>query len=853
MPRYRRTTRTHARRASTGVRLQRHREVGSRSVEDADLRYLTEQIRTGRAILFTGAGFSLRAKDASGRSIPSVGQLTQELWDVAYRDRPYDGSSLGDVYEAGMLLARRTTEQVMRDRLTVDHRSLPNEYRLWFGFPWHRIYTLNVDTLAEAASRAHELPRDLRSISALRDPVPTGGGMALDVVHLNGRLADLPDVTFSQRQYGERISTPDLWYENLVREMRSRPVVFIGTSVDELPLWQYIEARGRRRPGREFRPRSFLLTPALKTARETALAQYNIKLVSTTQEEFAASVLAQQSAAAEQGLRAIVQQHTVDTGSEVLFEVVDLLPDSADDEREFLLGREPRWSDITEGFAIERQFDRDLPETIAAAGARLVFITGTAGSGKSTSAMRLALRYQAEGRRVHVLNPLAAARLQRIRNAVRVSHAEVLLIDDADRFGVSASSVLGELIDDNEDLLVLAVARSSRMEHLSMDAGLNGKPDVLECTVPNLEDFDIKGLLDALTAANRLGALREKPRAEQLATFRTKYGRQLLVAMIEVTTNQRFVDRVESECREVAELGGYLYAIAAIAMQFRAGLTNQELLTAVGGDAAELLSDLERLVSRHLLVRDRNGLVTLRHRVIAERAVDFYQSTGQLAEPLIGLMFSLASSAQPGALRNSRQGRLLIRLINHELLIRMLRAPRSGAVDCTTVRRAYEELESVLGTDYHYWLQRGSFETEEGDLDLAKNFIEQARAINSDDRYIDTAWAYMTLKRASRNAMDVDAVEQATEAFDVLSDVIEARGRRDPYPFHVYGSQGLAWAKRSPLLHKEKVQLMERLREVVDAGRKLHPGRRDLDKLAEDLQAEYLALALPEEEREATS
>jgi hypothetical protein len=158
--------------------------------------------------------------------------------------------------------------------------------------------------------------------------------------------------------------------------------------------------------------------------------------------------------------------------------------------------------------------------------------------------------------------------------------------------------------------------------------------------------------------------------------------------MIEVTTNQRFVDRVESECREVAGIGGYLYAIAAIAMQFRAGLTNQELLTAVGGDAAELLADLDRLLSRHLLVRDRNGLITLRHRVIAERAVYFYQSTGQISEPLIGLMFSLASSAQPGALRSSRQGRLLIRLINHELLIRMLRAPRSEAVDCTAVRAA---------------------------------------------------------------------------------------------------------------------------------------------------------------------
>jgi Mrp family chromosome partitioning ATPase len=667
------------------------------------------------------------------------------------------------------------------------------------------------------------------------------------VVHLNGRLSDLPNVTFSQRQYGERVSTPDLWYENLVREMRTRPILFVGTSVDELPLWQYVEARGRRRQGREFRPRSFLLTPSLARAKATALSQYNVKLVPTTQEEFAADVLAQQTAAAEQGQRAIAEQYVADAGSKVLFDLADQLNDSVNDEREFLLGREPRWSDITEGFAVEREFDRALPERVRAAGARLLLITGTAGSGKSTSAMRLALGYQAAGKRVYALNSQVSATISRIRNAVRVSNAEVLLIDDADRFGSSTATVLRELVDDNERAIVIAAIRSGRMEELDLDSGLAGVANVLDCTVPLLEDSDIDRLLDALDTANRLGALRSKPRDEQQAAFRSKYGRQLLVAMVEVTTNQRFVDRIESECRELGAIGGYLYGVTAIAMQYRTGLTTQELITAIGGDAAAVLSDLDRLLSRHLLVQDRRGLVTLRHRVIAERTVHFYQTTGQIAEPLAGLMFSLASSALPAPLRETRQGRLLIRLINHELLIRMLQAPRSNTVDRDAVRRAYEELEGILSSDYHYWLQRGSFEIEEGDLDLAKNFIEQARAINPDDRLVDTAWAYMTLKRASRRSMDVDAVAQANEAFEVLASVIESRGKRDPYPFHVYGSQGLAWAKRSPLSHRDKVGLMERLQEVVKAGLELHPGRRDLTKLAADLRAEYLELALPDQ------
>jgi hypothetical protein len=829
---------------SLGTPAQISRTPRIRGIEANDLKYFEEQVRTGRPILFTGAGFSLRARNVDGTTLPAVTDLTKHLWSVAFPGRDYDGSALGDVFEAGLLSRDTEVVRVMRRHLSVDWRTLPNEYRLWFSFPWHRIYTLNVDDLADAAQRAFELPRELRSLSARLDPVP-GTGDQLDVVHLNGRLSDLPDVTFSQRQYGERLSAPDLWYENLVREMRTRPVIYVGTSLDEPPLWQYVEARGRKRHGRELRPRSFLLSPILPMAREAALTQYNVRWLGTMQEDFAADVLAHLSGPAEAGLTALAQAARSDSGAEILFELAAELDDSVDDEREFLLGREPRWSDITQGFAIEREFDRELPDLIDQSSARLILITGTAGSGKSASAMRLALSCHAQGKRVFVLNPVGAARLQRVRSAIRVSNAEILVIDDADRFGSSTAALLRDIVEDNDDLLVIAAIRSGRIEHLGIDAELQGVPWVLESTVPLLGDTDIEGLLNALTAANRLGKLREKPRNEQRRLFESKYDRQLLVAMIEVTTDSRFVERVESECRQLELVGGYLYAVAALAMQFRAGLSNHELVAAVGGDAANVLADLQRLLNRHLLIRDRDQLVRLRHRVIAERTVAFFQSTGQLSEPLIGLMYAMASAAAPGPLRGSRQGRLLIRLLNHELLIRLLRAPHSNTVDHAAVRHAYGELEAVLSNDYHYWLQRGSFETEEGDLDLAMNFIEQARAMNPDDAFVINAFAYVTLKRASRNAMDLGAIDAANEAFAILEGLVESRGHRDAYPFHIYGSQGISWVKRSPLPHGEKVKLMERLREVVKAGRELHPGRRDLKDLQRDLEREYLLLAVP--------
>ena len=113
-----------------------------------------------------------------------------------------------------------------------------------------------------------------------------------------------------------------------------------------------------------------------------------------------------------------------------------------------------------------------------------------------------------------------------------------------------------------------------------------------------------------------------------------------------------------------------------------------------------------------------------------------------------------------------------------------------------------------------------------------------------DDPFVRAQWAYMTLKRASRHPEDPTAPEQVELAFGELDEAIAQRGRSDPYPFHIYGSQGLAWAKRAPVSEDERKRLLQTLRRVVGEGAELHPGRRDLRQLAKDLQAEYLSLAV---------
>jgi hypothetical protein len=809
---------------------------------------LKSQIQQGQVILFTGAGFSAGARSVGGIPLPSTGELADALWDVALPGQERDGSALGDVYEAGLRTARLATEGVIRDRLTVDPQALDEAYRFWFSFPWYCVYTVNVDNLADAANRAFDLPRPLQTYSALTDATPPPDSSDLPVVHLNGRLSDLPKITFSMRQYGERLGRPDPWYELLVRDLRLRPVIYVGTSLDEPPLWTYIEARGEKPSQRERRPGSYLVTTEMPVARRVALAGYNITWVQASGENFVADVLAPMSDAAEEGQRAVKQRLSADHSGRILLPLLDIIDDSMDDEREFLQGREPRWSDITHGYAFERNCDAALAVRVTDETPNLVVITGTAGSGKSTSGMRLVLEAAARGKRTFVLNPMASGSIREIRAAVKMSGAEVLFIDDVARFGDSTQDFLADLLGDTPDLCIVTCIRAGRLEREG--AVIPQGIAVIEFGIPHLESSDVDALLDALTRAKRLGELKGKSLATQRREVERRFGSQLLVSMIEVTHDVRFAEKVESECREFKGDAFRVYAAATLASSLRTPLRDDELVMASAAeDPATAMQAIDRLLGRHLLIRTSEARIAARHPVIAEVAVSYLGEIGVLPEVLTNLTYALAASARPGDLRATPSGRLLRRLLNHEYLIRMLYRRIDEEADKAAVREVYDRVEQILDADHHYWLQRGSFETEEGDPDSAKVFLEHARAIAPNDWLVRAEWSYMTLKRASRRAGDPQAPEDVQLAFAELDEIIAARGRRDGTPFHIYGSQGLAWARRGPMSLEERKRLLERLRSVVANGLELHPQNEELKSLQKALNKEYMMMAVPAEQQ----
>ena len=801
---------------------------------------LQHRIASGAIVLFTGAGFSCGASASDGQSLPSSQELRRILWPIAFPGLPEDrDSSLADIYECALKQSPKLVGETLERCMRVDHTSLPDFYSTWFSVPWIRVYTLNIDDLEIAVERQFHLPRMIRSVSG-SDVMPASSDK-LAIVHLNGRLDDLHETTFSAPQYGRRVPGKDPWYSTLAADMMSSTVIFVGTTLDEPPLWQHLELRGQKGIGRELRPRSFLVTPHLTVARKQMLKNFNIDHVAMNAERFAEDVLSHLGDAITTGLQRVSSARIRHREGLSIPDIAELRQEGQDVSLgRYLLGREPIFRDVSHGFAIQRSFEDEILSDASMREPRVILITGTAGTGKSTALRRLALSLDAAGKKVGWFDSTSAELgIPSVRAAIRNSGYDYVVIDEVDIFASQAGGLLQDLAGTEKAPRIIAASRSTRAERFHLREALE-QVDARFIVAPPLTDSDIDSLIDALAAARLLGRLAGQSRHAQREVFKGLAGRQLLVAMIEATSGRSFHDKIEDECSELAPDERLLYAVCALATRYRSGLALDEILAAVGETTALQLARIDSLKRQYLLVERRDGRIQVRHRVVAEQVVTWLRKEGQLAQPVEGLLFAMAVQYLRHRDTRSRAFRMMVHLINHKFMIEEI-------ADLAAIRSIYESLSRVLADDFHYWLQRGSFELERGDLELAENYLNQARGLAGEDHRVRTAWSYMSLRRAAELAKERSSGwrERALEAISELKDVIELRGTKDAHAFHILGSQGLHYARRAHLTFDERLRLLDDLRNVVGRGAALHPESDELKQLRNDLEKEYLGLATP--------
>lgn len=754
-----------------------------------DTTQITHAIRRGEAVLLTGAGFSRALTDGFGDPLPIGSELAESLWPIAFRDEPFDeDTALAMVYEESLRNSQTFLGEQLARHFTIDRDLLPPRYLDWYSLPWHRVYTLNIDDSDNAI--AELLPDRLQIVSALSSTPGAVDPGRLTVVHVNGTLDEFPNVTFSPWEFAERTARQDGWYQEFVTDISTRPVVVVGSVLDESPLWHYLKLRGNRVLGQELRPKSWLVTPRIDPGRRAMLQRLNFSHLPETEAEFFARVITPEIDALKQ-----VRRPAASAGGPLL-SVDQMIRDAGQGSPDFLLGSAPIWGDVINGFAARFAFDAELVATIDELSTGTVAVTGSAGSGKSTSLMRAAATLSARGQTVVWLDRETEAAVAHIRDEVARLQPDYVFIDDLDRFG-------GDAAQTTDGLVLIVSTRSVRFSQLRY-----GERLLLEATIPQdqLSNADADLLLDQLARANRLGALLNLSRPEQIKKIVERNDRQLLVTLIEATSGKRFHERVAEECRSLTGADLSIYGLICTSMWAdNRKLTKQDVLFAAtrANDANSALSSLRRLEDSRIVVGDSLGY-RARHRVIAESAIDYFREEGLLEHWLADLIFLAASHYTLSSVRQTRYGRLLIRLINHDTLKRLV-------IDTPTIQRIYGEVEPWLTRDPHYWLQRGSFETDYGDLGSAENFLRQSRELLEDDARIDTAWSMLLLKRSVGSPNSPNAQADVTEAFSLLRSIMLDPRQNTPHTYVVFLTLGLKWLRTAPLRRQEKLALKEDL------------------------------------------
>jgi hypothetical protein len=361
---------------------------------------------------------------------------------------------------------------------------------------------------------------------------------------------------------------------------------------------------------------------------------------------------------------------------------------------------------------------------------------------------------------------------------------------------------------------------------------LEGVP-TSELTMPHLSDRDIGALVDLLQRENRLGILTGKPREEQERAFREQAGRQLLVALYQATTGEKFEEKAFGELEGLQPDGQLAYSVITVSSSFRFGLSQDEILIACSDWTNTALNEVKGLIRRHIVVERSDGSIWARHRVIGEIIRDELAKRGLLLRPVTGLARVAAAKTSERLPRSARPWRMVRTFINHDFLRR--------AIGDEQARNMYGGLETLLSSDYHFWLQRGSLEVELDSLALAEHYLATALSLAPDDYHVLTEWAYLMFRKAIIDP-GIDAPELVKSATESLENLMHRAG--DPYPYHVLGSQGLAWARRALTNSLEKERYLRRLIGKVEEGCKKHPREADLGELHEDLRKEYLRIAV---------
>ena len=204
---------------------------------EVDIQALLNKIVSGKAILFTGAGFSVNTKNIAGCQPPFAKELAEKICKLGnfevHDDLRYASDYYLDSYGGEKLIPLLKENYTLTD-VTEDHLNICK-------VSWRRYYTTNYDKSIEMASAKNKKVVEGIDLNYETGEYYKRGQLC---IHLNGSIDSLTEDSFenSFKLSTSSYISPDSfltspWYPHFKRDIeRSSAIVFIGYSMYDMEV-----------------------------------------------------------------------------------------------------------------------------------------------------------------------------------------------------------------------------------------------------------------------------------------------------------------------------------------------------------------------------------------------------------------------------------------------------------------------------------------------------------------------------------------------------------------------------------------------------------------------------------------
>lgn len=684
---------------------------------------LISVLKSGRIVLFLGAGANYHCKMTSGEGMPTGNKLSEML---SQKFQVRKASSLQETAElAEANSSRAALNTYIIELLTGATPS--SSYRLISSFRWSAIFTTNYDLLVEdvykASSRIQKLKVYYTSTQQMDDgpnevPFYKLHGCISRADTTEGRLVITPDDYADYRRNRARL------FNRLADLLYDRPFLYLGygrqdSNFRDILADVYEEMKGQI-------PEGFALFPGKEPEDELVWRKKNITLIDTDVDEFLKEIdrlvpNREQSQEIKLDFPVLKQYEQISPSNfqELLtfFEIPVNKYGALSDPQSFFKGAEAGWIDLQSQVDAERDiYDEIMINLLEDAlsvdlQSTAYTILAEAGSGKSTLLRRMAFDLTKDfNQTVFWYSGERRISFNIIENLFKETGNRVFVFVDR------ASKYLGNLgqlkRDCSAEKIPLTLILADRPNEWNYSGGGSFRY-TKSWTLSRLSDLEIKRVIIKLEEFGCLGNLVDLHEQDRIDRFREYSDRQLLVALREATEGKKFDELIVEELESIHDQNAReAYTYICFMNAFGKGVRASTLARSLGKSIIDLAKLLGILGS---LVNQKGEIYTARHAIIA-RIV--YNSVSEHSR--IDILDALISRLDLGYLSDSHTFRSLM---TSEELIDSL-----GSID--TRRRLFASLRNVNPDEVYIDQHEARMEIRSvddgGSLERAEKLIKHA-------------------------------------------------------------------------------------------------------------------------------